>query len=306
MSEKRTLYLAAKDHVLDVTRQLGAVVLDVRDRLVLTRGSQQPAYFAQNIWRNVVTVEAPSIGQAAANLRALQRNWVLYSAGHHRRAQLVQSKLPAIRFRPHVFGDPLPTAPLGSWTLWEPELILASTDCTSPFPHGDVLFVEDKTGPPSRAYLKVWEALTLAGVMPQPGELCLDMGGSPGGWAYALAKLGADVLSVDKAPLDPKVEALPNVRCLRESAFGVDPRTIPGVDWFFSDVICYPRRLYAMVQRWREANAATNFVVTIKFQGETDLETANAFAAIPGSRLVHLSCNKHELTWIKLGSKTGN
>ena len=39
---------------------------------------------------------------------------------------------------------------------------------------------------------------------------------------------------------------------------------------------------------------------TLKFQGETDFETAARFAAIPGSRLVHLHHNKHELTWIKV------
>ena len=62
--------------------------------------------------------------------------------------------------------------------------------------------------PPNRAYLKLWEALTLAanmpdGRMPRPGELCLDLGSSPGGWSWVLQKLGARVISVDKAPLDP-------------------------------------------------------------------------------------------------------
>jgi len=39
----------------------------------------------------------------------------------------------------------------------------------------------------------------------------------------------------------------------------------------------------------------------MKFQGETDQETARRFAAIPGSQLRHLHHNKHELTWIKIG-----
>ena len=39
-----------------------------------------------------------------------------------------------------------------------------------------------------------------------------------------------------------------------------------------------------------------NFVCTIKFQGETDHETARAFAAIPGASVLHLHQNKHELT----------
>ena len=78
------------------------------------------------------------------------------------------------------------------------------------------------------------------------------------------------------------------------------PRRESPVDWLFSDVICYPARLLALVNRWREAKAARNFVCTIKFQGETDHATVAAFAAIPGSRLLHLAHNRHELTWVKL------
>jgi 23S rRNA (cytidine2498-2'-O)-methyltransferase len=34
-------------------------------------------------------------------------------------------------------------------------------------------------------------------------------------------------------------------------------------------------------------------------QGEPDFDTPRRFAAIPGSRVVHLYHNKHELTWMK-------
>jgi 23S rRNA (cytidine2498-2'-O)-methyltransferase len=53
-----------------------------------------------------------------------------------------------------------------------------------------------------------------------------------------------------------------------------------------------------LVRAWRESDLARRMVCTIKFQGETDMGTAGAFAAIPGSRLLHLHHNKHELTWI--------
>jgi 23S rRNA (cytidine2498-2'-O)-methyltransferase len=39
-----------------------------------------------------------------------------------------------------------------------------------------------------------------------------------------------------------------------------------------------------------------NFVCTLKFQGTTDHESAAAFGAIPGARVLHLHYNKHELT----------
>jgi 23S rRNA (cytidine2498-2'-O)-methyltransferase len=38
-------------------------------------------------------------------------------------------------------------------------------------------------------------------------------------------------------------------------------------------------------------------VCTVKFQGATDHAAAEAFAAIPGGRLMHLYHNKHELTF---------
>jgi 23S rRNA (cytidine2498-2'-O)-methyltransferase len=44
-----------------------------------------------------------------------------------------------------------------------------------------------------------------------------------------------------------------------------------------------------------------NFVCTLKFQGETDHDSAAAFAAIPGARLLHLHHNKHELTFLLPG-----
>jgi 23S rRNA (cytidine2498-2'-O)-methyltransferase len=179
--------------------------------------------------------------------------------------------------------------------------MLAASRCTSPFPNGEIQFVEDRTGPPSRAYLKLWEALTLIGQWPGPGEICLDFGSSPGGWSWALQQMGAQVISVDKAPLVPEIARLPGIEYRQESAFALDPRTVGPVDWLFSDVVCYPSRLLALVERWLATGICRNFVCTIKFQGPTDHETTRRFAAIPGSQLRHLFHNKHELTWSKIG-----
>jgi 23S rRNA (cytidine2498-2'-O)-methyltransferase len=115
--------------------------------------------------------------------------------------------------------------------------------------------------------------------------------------------LGASVIAVDKAALAPAVAALANVELRRQSAFALDPAEFPNVDWLCSDVVCYPKRLFTLVQRWLASGNAANFVCTIKFQGATDHAIAGAFAAIPGSRLMHLRHNKHELTWVNLGVK---
>ena len=92
------------------------------------------------------------------------------------------------------------------------------------------------------------------------------------------------------------------VKSLKHDAFTLKPAEIGPVDWLFSDVICYPEALYEWICGWREAGLARNFVCTIKMQG-TNFDTAatRLFALIPGSRILHLWHNRHELTWINLG-----
>ena len=296
----RTAYLAAEGFAEELEHELGGA--DARHgQLLITSGRPRPAAWAANTWLDPQEIPVASISDAGARLRAIQRNWAVYAPRLYRRAMLIQQQLPRVSAKPLVFGSPPPTAPLGSWTLLDAGTMLAAPHCTSPFPNGEVRFVEDRTGPPSRAYLKFWEALTLIGRYPEPDEVCLDLGSSPGGWSWGLQQMGARVISVDKAPLAPEIARLPGIEHRQESAFAVDPRTVRRVDWLFSDVICYPPRLFALVERWIAAGTCRNFVCTIKFQGQTDHETARRFAAIPGSQLRHLFHNKHELTWSKIG-----
>ncbi|MGI4976635.1 MAG: SAM-dependent methyltransferase, partial [Janthinobacterium lividum] len=156
----------------------------------------------------------------------------------------------------------------------------------------------DHIGPPSRAYLKLWEACAVWRDWPRAGQTCLDLGASPGGWTWAIASLGAGVVAVDRAPLADKVAAMPGVAMLRESAFALEPEAVAPVDWLFSDIIAYPERLLALVSRWIASGRVARVVCTVKFQGETDHAAAEGFAAIPGGRLVHLFHNKHELTFL--------
>jgi 23S rRNA (cytidine2498-2'-O)-methyltransferase len=297
---EETGYLAPEDFLAELQTELGGAVIESHGRLVLTRGPAKPIAWAANIWRAPQKIEIASIGDAAKKLRAIQRNWALYSFAHHRRASLIEEALPKVSAKPLKFGEPAPTAPLGSWTLIDKNVLIASPDCSSHFPNGEVQFIEDKTAPPSRAYLKLWELFTVLGARPTAGQFCLDLGSSPGGWSWVLQRLGARVLSVDKAALDPRVAMLPNIEYKRESAFALEPRQVGPADWLFSDVVCYPTRLLTLVEKWLAAKTVRRFVCTIKFQGATDFETMRKFAAIPGSRLLHLHNNKHELTWVRL------
>jgi len=291
-------YLAAEGFEAPLAEELarrGTRIDAWYGRLALSPDPPAAAAWALDIWTEPREIVAPSVRAAADALRAMQRNWAAYGLDHHRRMALITDRLPPVKARPLVFPQPAPASHLGAWTLLAPDRLLASPTKSSPFVNGECRFEEDRSSPPSRAYLKLWEALTRTGRWPAPGETCLDLGASPGGWTWVLAKLGARVTAVDKAPLDPAVAAMPSVTESRDSAFALAPEP---VDWLCSDVIAYPDRLLALVRRWIEARAARHIVCTIKFQGAPDHDAADAFAAIPGGRVMHLFHNKHELTFV--------
>ncbi|GBR02176.1 SAM-dependent methyltransferase [Acetobacter oeni] len=266
-------------------------------RLALCSAPPVASVWALDVWTAPEVHRIASIGEAAKLLKSRQRNWALVPTGHFRRAALIEERLPPVKAAPLEFPQLAPTSPLGAWTLMEPGLLLFSQSKTSAFPAGEPRFAEDREGPPSRAYLKLWEACTRLGRWPVAGETCLDLGATPGGWTWAIAKLGAAVTAVDRAPLAPSVQSMPGVTFRQESAFGLEPRDEARVDWLFSDVIAYPNRLLALAKRWIAAERVGRIVMSVKFQGETDFEVMEAFAAIPGGRLAHLFHNKHEVTF---------
>lgn len=279
--------------------------LPERDRLdgelVTVLGEHRRPYWTRNVWERPLLVEFGSIGEAASALRSIQRNWAILPSRLHRRAALIAERLPPLPSKPKTFPFAPPDVPMGAFTLLDEYTMLASPECSSPFPNGEFRFEEDREGPPSRAYRKLWEALILAGEMPVPGERCVDAGASPGGWTWALSGLGVEVLAIDRADLDPRIAALPRVRAMRHDAFTLKPDAIGAVDWLCSDVVCYPPALLEWVSSWLKSGLARNYVCTIKMQGAGfDRATTDRFAAIPGSRVMHLWHNRHELTWINL------
>lgn len=297
-----TGYLAAEGFEAELESELGEVAWRL-GRLMFAPGPVRRAAWAANIWFDPLRIPIRSIGDGASKLRAIQRNWALCPGASHRRAALIAGKLPKVSAKPLVFPAPAPTALLGSWTLADGETIIAAARCASPFPNGEARFVEDRDGPPNRAYLKLWEALTLLRRYPAPGETCVDLGASPGGWTWVLQSLGADVIAVDKAPLDARIARLPGVAMRQVSAFALKPADVGPVSWLFSDIVCYPARLYRLIEEWLASGLCRNVVCTIKFQGPTDFAAIERFAAIPGARVFHLHHNKHELTFAHLAEE---
>lgn len=254
--------------------------------------------WAQLQIQNLKKINFKSINDAVKILKKENLYWGAYSFHLHRRTELIQeglkNRLPASL----SFLSPLQKRDYGFWCLIDNNTLLYTPKTNNCFPLGQVTMKEDQLGPPSRAYQKLYEALTLHTSPPQTKSKVLDLGACPGGWTWVLQKMGCHVISVDKAPLDESLHGLKNITYLKKDAFKLDPQTIENPDWLFSDIICEPAALLELIQKWQKVHPQLNFLCTIKYKGSTDFKTTEKFAKIPGSKLVHLCCNKHEMTWI--------
>ena len=276
--------------------------------------------FPSDIYWHRVYMEKPfiahfnSISEAAEILRSIQRNWAYYPFNCFRRSALIEKKLPFISKKERAFPYNVPLAEMGLWTLINATTLFASAETSSPFPRGEIFFTEDKINPPSRAYLKMQEALTLlkfyekkntlhsntsTSVLPAENSICIDAGACPGGWTWVLNSLKCKITAIDRSPLAQDLMMKKNITFIKHDAFTLKPEELGKADWVCSDVICYPPRLYEWITKWIESGLCEKFICTIKMQGSPDYETIEKFAAIPHSKIIHLTANKHELTWLK-------
>ena len=309
-------------------------------RLIYCEHAPKELFWKQLCWEKPFVARFESIGAAAELLRSIQRNWVQYPLACFRRAALIEAKLPYISKKEKPFPYTIPLAGMGVWSLLDEHTILASAETSSPLPLGIIRFTEDHYSPPSRAYLKLWEALSLMDFyrrsaseaqppsssnaakteagrlnvlmenepqkpplpdewsLPQAGSRCIDAGACPGGWTWVLRNLGAEVTAIDRSPLADSLMQESRITFIQHDAFTLMPEQLGMQDWVFSDVICYPPRLLEWVERWRTSGLCSKFICTIKMQGAPDFDTIHRFAAIPHSKIVHLTANKHELTWL--------
>ncbi len=279
-------------------------ILWVHGQLILCKGKAQPCPWAQDLWYDIKVYEIPSIAEGTARLRAFPNHWALYGPKYFRRLSLIAGNRAISGKQLPVGFPPPPNAKqknLGAITLLEPNLLVVSPRTDRVFPLGIPEFIESKSGPPSRAYLKLYEALSIAKIWPQPGDLCLEIGAAPGGWTWVLAQLGASVKTFDRAALDPRFAKHPLIEHHRKDAFSATPQSLEeakAITWVFSDIICYPEKLYEWLGPWLAMEKPINFICTLKFQGPDHYGVIEKFAKLPNSRVVHLFHNKHELTWI--------
>jgi 23S rRNA (cytidine2498-2'-O)-methyltransferase len=292
-----TVYVAQPEFISELCTELGEVA-DIKENLVVSTLIKPEVCFAQDIWFNVQKFTFSSISQAVKFLRTQGKFWYLHPVSHIRRSRLIEEQL---RKMPELYSkfpleEKLPV--IGVFSLLDKNTMIFSAQRQKKWPDGKCFFIEDKVNPPNRAYLKLWEALTLLKKYPQANDSALDLGASPGGWTYVMQSFNMKVTAVDKAPLAEHIMKLPGVNFLQQSAFALDPFKLETTyDWVLSDIACYPHRARDLILKWLDSGKAKQLIFTIKLQGETDLQILQSLKEIPNSRVMHLFYNKHEATF---------
>lgn len=105
---------------------------------------------------------------------------------------------------------------------------------------GGVLPLELPDHAVSRAYLKMQEALQWSALPVARGDLCVELGCSPGGASQALLEHGLRVLGVDPAEVDDEVREHPQFTYIRRRSSEVPHKQLRGVQWLAADMNVAP------------------------------------------------------------------
>lgn len=119
---------------------------------------------------------------------------------------------------------------------------------------------------PSRAYLKMLEALQWSKLPVRRGEVILEIGSAPGGSCQALLERGLHVIGVDPAEMDESVLAHPNFEHWRKRGHEIQRRAIRNVRWLSADSNVAPRHTLDTVEALvtHEATHIDGMLLTLK------------------------------------------
>ncbi len=178
------------------------------------------------------------------------------------------------------------------------------------YPGGTKYISQNSPDTISRAGAKIAEALHYL-LMHRPplkkGRHWLELGASPGGMTSELLSRGYKVTAIDRAPLDKRLDRLPNLVFALLDVAGFKPNSSMHYDAILSDMNGDPREAIKQVVRLSKNLKPGGLVVfTLKTAGVTRFEEMNElyrfaveFAASGGLRLLtstHLTYNRHELS----------
>jgi 23S rRNA (cytidine2498-2'-O)-methyltransferase len=186
----------------------------------------------------------------------------------------------------------------GYFSVASPETRALFKAAISPDPAGYVAIPEDKK-PPSRAYLKLLEAIKVFNLTLTRGKTAVDLGAAPGGWTYVLRQRGLKVTAIDRSPLDQSLMRAKDILFQTGNALTWTPNK--PVDWLVCDVITSPENTFALLSKWINEKKCRYFCVTVKFKGVPAFDVLDSLvtflslhtAWFDGKQLTH---NKNEVT----------
>jgi 23S rRNA (cytidine2498-2'-O)-methyltransferase len=124
---------------------------------------------------------------------------------------------------------------------------------------------------PSRAYLKLQEALIWSGAPIRRGDHAVEIGSAPGGASLALLRRGVSVVGIDPAEMDPRVlnftESAARFEHIRLPVAQVPREHLPAkVEWLLLDMNVEPRISLFAVDRLgtRMMDSLLGMLLTIK------------------------------------------
>lgn len=115
---------------------------------------------------------------------------------------------------------------------------------------------------PSRAAMKLDEALAWKGDAPGRGDVCVDLGAAPGGWSERLLAMGARVIAIDPGRLREDLMRNKALEHVMASAFDYEPAA--PVDWLFCDMAWRPLEVAQLLAKWARNGWALHLVANIK------------------------------------------
>lgn len=105
---------------------------------------------------------------------------------------------------------------------------------------------------PSRAYLKILEAISILKIPLLPGETALEIGASPGGATYALLNQGLKVIGLDPGEMHPLCLEHPqfkNVKCSIQDVTREELRGMGPIDWLLVDMNLAPEAVLRELEK---------------------------------------------------------
>ncbi len=157
---------------------------------------------------------------------------------------------------------------------------------------------------PSRAYLKLQEALLWSKAPLRPGDTAVEIGSAPGGASYCLLEKGLNVVGIDPGKMDPEVLKFPTYSHIDQPVSAILRTDLPkSVEWLLLDMNVAPSvALYAIDRLGtRMKDSLLGLFLTLKLSDWKKAKEIPSYLAhiqamgMSLTRATHLPSNRQEI-----------